>query len=203
MKSLKAFLIERYVNIIGDEDLKRKYADQVWDILQKSYAAIGGIKGNGFASKEDMIKNIPFWKLAVQNGKVEAAVMYKDKGGRKSVAMGTTGSTWGKTRAVEMIKADLSRSYGEKSKGSLGLLLKQFPEDVISQFLHTPKEVAKIAGDDIITPLVDVDQKDWPADAKLTVSKYPFIKKYGYFREINGNQIFKVMVGTPNKAIRL
>lgn len=38
-------------------ELKRKYVDQVWDIIQIAYKKIGGPKGTGFRSKEDMIEN--------------------------------------------------------------------------------------------------------------------------------------------------
>lgn len=87
-------LTEKFINLIGEKDIekKREYADRVWDILQRSYAKIGGIKGSGFKSKEDMIKNIPFWKIMKSNGKVIAVKLYKDKNGRKSVAGGTDGS---------------------------------------------------------------------------------------------------------------
>ena len=68
--SFKRFLEERFVNALPkDEDLKAKYADKAWELLQKSYAPIGGIKGKGFESKEDMmsgkVKNNPItapWK---------------------------------------------------------------------------------------------------------------------------------------------
>jgi hypothetical protein len=47
---------ERYVNAVGMDDrvqsIKQKYMDQVWDILQQSYAPIGGIKGKGFESQK-------------------------------------------------------------------------------------------------------------------------------------------------------
>lgn len=81
--SLRQFieLNERFVNIFSDEETKRKYASDVWDILQKSYADIGGIKGSGFKTIDDMVKNIPFWKLSVHDGVVDAVAMYKDKGG--------------------------------------------------------------------------------------------------------------------------
>lgn len=202
MQGFKGYLAERYKNAIGDDPLKREYVDQVWDLLQSSYAAIGGIKGNGFGSKEDMIAKIPMWKMAVKDGKVEAAILYKDKGGRKSVAMGSTGSDWARTKIAEMLKAELTRSYGEKSKAALGSVLKQYPEEALKPFLHTPTQVQKVAKDDVIIPLTSVPEKDWPKDAQMTLSKYPYIKKYGYFREIGGNQVFKVMIGTPGKEIK-
>lgn len=83
---LQGELNERFINALpNDDDIKQKFADQVWDVLQYSYRELGGLKGSGFNSKEDMIKNIPFWKMVTKNGVVHAVVMYKDRGGRKSV----------------------------------------------------------------------------------------------------------------------
>ena len=45
---------------------REKWVDQAWEMLNKTYAPIGGIKGSGFSSREDMIKNIPFWKLNIE-----------------------------------------------------------------------------------------------------------------------------------------
>ena len=51
----KEFITETFVNIIGFDDTaqanKEKYKDIVWQLLQKSYASIGGIKGSGFANR--------------------------------------------------------------------------------------------------------------------------------------------------------
>ena len=199
--SYKSYLNERYKNAIGDDPLKQQYVDQVWDLLQHSYKEIGGVKGNGFGSKEEMIAKIPMWKMAVNNGKVEAVVMYKDKGGRKSVAMGSTGSDWARVKIADMLKNELTRSYGEKSKAALGSVLKAYPENVVSAFMVTPQEVQKLSKDPI-TPLTSIAKSDWPKDAQITLSKYPYVKKYGYLRQIGGAPTFKVMLGTPGKTIR-
>lgn len=198
---VEQIITEAYVNLLPqDTEKKRKYAQQVWDVLQKSYAAIGGIKGNGFANPEDMLK-IPMWKLGVRDGKVRAVVMYKDKGGRKSVAVGTDGSEEGAWFINDMFKNELSRSYGEKSKAALGKMMKMFPFDVLEEFLVSPDRVAEMTPDDQIIPIADVAKDDWPTDAKMTISKYPQLVDYGYLRDIGGNMVFKVMLGSPGKNI--
>lgn len=203
MYRFKQFINESFKNAIGDSPLKDMYADQVWDILQKSYAGIGGIKGSGFSTKQDMIDNIPMWKMAVKDGAVEVVIMYKDKGGRKSVAMGSTGSDYARKKIPEMFTAELKRSYGEKSKAALGTVLKMYPEHVITPFLHDPDRARGILPNKtLVTPIKDVHMNDWPEDAKFTISKYPFIKDYGYLRYIAGKPTFKVMVGTPGLGIR-
>lgn len=203
MKSYREYLTESFKNLIGNIDikLKEKYADEVWNILQESYKQIGGIKGSGFNSKEDMINSIPFWKLFIYNNKVVSVILYKDKDGRKSVASGTDGSEIGKKKIIEIFKSDLFRSYAEKSKGSLGLLMKTIPFDLLVNFLIKPNSVQKVLKNDNIIPILSVEREEWPEDAKLMLDKYPQLKPYGYLREIGKHLVFKVMVGTVNKKI--
>lgn len=197
MQTLKGYISERFVNAVGDKDIaiKNKYKKQVWDVLQKSYAGIGGIKGNGFQNMETMVKKIPMWKIVVNNGTVEAVVLYKDKGGRKSVAMGSTGSAYARKALSNILQAEFSRSYGEKSKAALGKVMKDTPWEVLEPFIQNP-----VGLKDVVT------LKDYkgaiPDDAVMTLKKYPQLKPYGYFRDIGGNLVFKVMIGTPGKSIR-
>lgn len=194
-------ITERYVNLFqGDTDKREQYKAAVWDVLQKSYAAIGGIKGKGFSSPEDMM-NLPMWKLGIRDGKVRAVIMYKDKGGRKSVAIGTDGSEEGGWFINDMFKNELSRSYGEKSKAALGKMMKMFPFDVLEEFLVSPDRVAEMQPNDQIIAIKDVRKEDWPTDAQMTISKYPQLVDYGYLRDIGGNMVFKVMLGSPGKKV--
>lgn len=70
---------ESFENLIGFDkktiEKKKQYAQDVYAILQQSYQKIGGVKGSGFSSIQDMIDNIYFWKLYKQNGKVAAVLM--------------------------------------------------------------------------------------------------------------------------------
>lgn len=193
------YLNERYVNLIGDDTKKNEYVDQVWDLLQKSYAKIGGIKGSGFKDKDDMIKNIPFWKLNVKNGKIKTLVMYKDKQGRKSVAVATDGTK----EAIDMLSKDMKneikRSFSEKSGPSLGLTMKTLPFDVIMAYAIKPDEVKKILNDDV-TPLSKYEGKLDQGD-KRTIEKFPKLYPYFYLRNIGGNTKLKVMLGSVGNEI--
>lgn len=207
MLTLKKFiseqgLDERYVNAIGDRDidLKNQYKKQVWDLLQSSYAKNGGLIGNGFQSMEIMVQKIPMWKMVINNGTVEAVVLYKDKGGRKSVAMGSTGSPYAKKAISNLFPAELQRSYGEKSKSALGALMKIVPWSVLEPYAKTPAQVQKVSKHSI-TSLKDF-KGTLPDDAKATLTKFPVLQPYGYFREIGGKLSFKVMIGTPGKTIK-
>ena len=201
VKSFNEFMKESFVNaFVDDIETKKKYTQQVWSILQSSYKKIGGVKGNGFKNPEDML-NIPFWKMNIVSGKVVAVIMYKDKGGRKSVAMGTDGTPLGASKAGDMLGNELERSYGEKSKAALGKMLKTYPEDIIKGFMIKPPEVAKMLKDTEIVPITTLANSDIPKDGLETLRRYPFVMEYAYLREIGGSQTFKVMLGTRGKKL--
>lgn len=171
-------LNETFVNAFKPEQ-KQKYVDQVWDILQSSYHAIGGIKGTGFNSKEDMIKNVPFWKLGIRGGKVRSVVMYKDKGGRKTVAVGTDRSPESKVLLKDMLRNEFERSFGEKSGPLLNYLKRNFPKQV-EKYTIPPEKAGAIIGKSDIEPTDDQE----------------------YYRTISGTKMKKRMIGTPGKTIK-
>jgi hypothetical protein len=173
MATFKTFLTERYVNAFHADE-KRKYMQQVWDILVDSYAYIGGLKGHEFKSPETMLQ-VPFWKLAVKDGKVLVVGMYKDHNGRKSIAFGTNGSSEGKILAKKMIEEDFSRSYIEISGAIEAFVEKHMPE-LFKQYRVPASEVAAIINKEI-TP----------------------VDKYHYKRKIGGVECTKILVGTPGK----
>jgi hypothetical protein len=109
------FLIETYINAIRPAD-KQKYAEQVWDILQASYASLPG----GFATAatvDELIEKSWLWKLVKRDGKIVAVQIYKDQYGRKSIAGGTDGSPTGKAELNKIVMDDikLNRSWAEVS----------------------------------------------------------------------------------------
>lgn len=186
-------LIERFVNVIDDKE-KEPYLDLVWDMIQTSYKPLGGIKGSGFSSKEDMFNNIPFWKIAKKNGKVVAVVLYKDKGGRKRVAAGTDGSVEGKDMLARIMKDDLTqqRSYAEVSGPSLKFIIKKYGAG-LSKHIILPSEAEKILGVKLEYPV--------PKDDKEVVAN-PELHKYFYIRDVNGIPLTKLMMGTPGQNIK-
>ena len=191
--SFKDYMLsESFINLIGDDNKKQDYVDAVWGMLQLSYEAIGGIHGSGFKDKQDMIDNIAFWKISTKSGKPIAVAMYKDSGGRKVVAYGTDGSTDGKSKIVEIIKADITRSYAELSGATLGILMKNLDWNYLKDFVVTPNQVKDILGK-TITQLNQLSSI--PSDAKLILSKYPQLEDYGYVRKIGSDSHFKVMFG--------
>ena len=120
---------EHYVTLWDDEeDLidKEKYLDEVWEILQKSYASIGG--NASMKDKKALLQDNMMWKLVVRNGKVVCCSISKIVGNtRKMVAGGTDGSTQGKKDFYNMSREDVQRiernSWSEVSGSMEGVFL--------------------------------------------------------------------------------
>lgn len=188
------YLQERFINLLpGDESEKQKHAEHVFGMLKKAYEPIGGIHGSGFKSPEDMVKNIPMWKMHHKDGKVRAVSLYKDKEGRKRVAVATDGTAEGKAGLANMMRDDLKqhRSYGELSGPSLSFLKKQLPAGEMHKHLIPREHVAKISGEEIRNPPAN--------DAEL--QKHPDLKDHLYQRKIGDEWHTKVMLGTVGKKI--
>lgn len=202
MLSFKRHLNENYKNFIGpnSREDREKWVDQVWDVVQKSYAPIGGIKGSGFGSKRDMIDNIPFWKIYTKNDKVVAAAFYKDKNGRKSVAVATDGSDLGKKIVGDLFKASLGVSYGEKSGPALTTMMKNVPWETLKNFVLTPEQVQKITGKKV-TPLGKFGVDNLNEKDKFTYDKFPELRPYFYVRSLDGEMHLKIAMGTPGLKI--
>lgn len=196
MRTFKEYLSERFINLLpGDEEKKQEHAAHVHGMLQAAYKDQGGIHGSGFNSPDDMVKKIPMWKLHRQGGKIRAASMYKDKEGRKRVAIATDGSDEGKKAAASMMVDDLrqGRSYGEVSGKSLSFMKKHAGE-------HLRKHVKKYSeaedilrkGGDEIRPVPDDDPE---------VTRHPEYRDHFYQRRIGNEWHTKLMVGSHGKKI--
>lgn len=201
MQSLKDYintprLDERFINLFKDDVEKRKeYADEVWDILQASYSGIGGLKGNGFKNKQDIIDNMPFWKIATVNGKIVTVAMYKDKGGRKRVVMGAKKTPEAKAKVVDMMLSDLKmkRSWGEMSGPAWGFLKKSVPKDLLMAALIPVKQVQKLQPGKDIVPAYGNDPSIKKSD--------PF-RDFWFTRKIGGNFATKIAIGNAGNTIK-
>ena len=72
-------LNERFVNVFTPDD-KKAYMDELWELLEITYAEIGGLMG---ASKSDLISAPGLWKLVRKNGRIVSGILYRDMAGRK------------------------------------------------------------------------------------------------------------------------
>lgn len=144
----KELLTERVLNLFHADE-KIKYADQVWDLLQKSYQ-----KAGGFHSAEDipeLISKTNLWKLVVRNGQVTAANLYKDLHGRKSIAAGTDGTLQGKNDYKMVKSADIKyrRAWSEVSGAPEHLAAKSGLRPLPAKFasMLTGKEITEFNPD--------------------------------------------------------
>lgn len=202
MISFQEFLIERYLNLFKKEE-KAKYAEQVYTMLQNAYKKIGGVKGNGFNSPEDMIKNIPFWKIVKKNNKIVCGSLYKDKNGRKYVASFTDGTEQGKEELLILIMNELGisknkkvfkkegRSYFEISGPLLNFLQSNMDKDILHSFAVNIDAVKNILED----PIKKIENDD------PEVIKHPELANYFYQRKLGNHWHTKIMFGTPYKTI--
>lgn len=186
---------ERFINLIGDHPDKQKYKDEVHDMLTKAYIDQGGIHGSGFESPEAMTKHIPMWKLHVKNGKLKAAVMYKDSGtaGRKLVAVASDASEEGKRGASEMMKADYlkKRAHAEISGKTLSFMKRHVNVQGLAKSFDEAKAYHAAKGDTISKP----------ADDDPEVLRHPELKHLMYTRKIGNEMHTKILLGTTGKKI--
>lgn len=190
---MRPYLTEGYKNLFTT-DQKSKFADEAFELLQSSYAKLGGIHGSGFKNPKDLIANIPFWKIKLdKSGKICAGAFYKDKNGRKRVAIATDGSVAGKKAAADIIVSDLkqNRSYGEVSGPSLSFLVKLVGVSTVKDYAIDPSDLEEILGDEVFLP----DEED------AEILKHPELAEFFYSREIGGSLHTKIALGTPKKSI--
>ena len=102
-------MFESFVNLYKEDPKMNKFDDyknEVYDILDKSYAPVGGMLG--IANPEELVAEANFWKLWRENGKIIAAAIYKLKNGkRKLVYLGSDGTERGKAMLTRILEDDL------------------------------------------------------------------------------------------------
>lgn len=189
----------RYINEVfhnflpSDTHKKKAHAEEIYGMLQKSYADQGGIKGTGFDSPDDMVKNIPMWKVSKKNGVVNAAALYKDTSGRKRVATTSNGTPEGRKAAGDIVMNDLKqkRAHMEISGKSLSFVKKLMDLKPHLHSFESAKKFHESRGDEITRP----------SDDDKEVVRHPELKEHMYSRIIGGQHHTKVMLGTMNKHI--
>lgn len=128
---------------------KEKWAGEVWDILNKSYAEIGGFQSA--SSVGELIADSHLWKLVTRDGKITAVTINKDRFGRKLIAIGTDGTAQGK-KDFQLIGSEdvrLGRSWAELSGKAESAMKKLGAKPIPSRFaeLLTGKKVLSYSDD--------------------------------------------------------
>ena len=197
LQNIKERLItEKFQNLFR-KDEREQHSEAVWDMLQQSYARIGGLKGSGFESAKAMIEQIPFWKIAFKNGVPKAVILYKDKVGRKSVAMATDGTPAGVKLFKSMLREEMNRAWGEYSKSVLSVVMKLVPWSELKKYVIDPRSIKDAV------PFSAADLPKLDSRQKQVLAKYPQLEEWGYFRVIGREVLFKVAFGTKDKSIKI
>lgn len=172
-EQVKTLLSERFINLNTEQEIK-KHIDTIWEILQKSYAPIGGFKSA--KSKEDLVQKAKMVKMVRREGKIVAVKVYKDSLGRKSIAGGTDGSLEGKQAFIDIAYEDikLKRAWGEFSGKAETIMLKQGGTPIPNRYAS--KILAK--------PIIELDPDG-----------------YHYTREIQGIPHKKILIGDLHKLL--
>lgn len=196
MKSFSDYvrLDEKFVNLLPQhEEEKHKHKHEIFNMLQSAYKDQGGIHGTGFKDPDDMVKNIPFWKIHKKEGKITSVSMYKDSQGRKRVAVASNGSEEGKKSLSTMMTDDLNRgrSHGEVSGKSLSFMKKHINVLDHARTFEQAKKYHAAKGDEVRKPLED--------DAE--VKRHPELKDHFYQRKIGNEWHTKVLLGHADKPI--
>lgn len=193
MITFKDFLNEHYHNLFTPEEIA-PHADALHHMVTTAYADIGGIKGRGFSTPEE-IKHLPLVKMKTVDGVPKAAVFYKDKDGRKSVATGHDGTPEGKIHAKKMMGDELrfDRSYSEMSKAALALAKRHQGGD-ISHRASTYDEVKARLG--------DKEEIRKPPEGDEEMVRHPELVDHLYQRKLGDEWKTKIMIGAPGKPIK-
>lgn len=172
-------LLEHYITIDNDDiEGKKKYLDDVKDIIEKSYASIGGAHIKDF---NELLSNRYLWKLVRKNGKIVACNIYKgDYQNRKLSLGGSDRSEVGKQSLYAIWDEDIERlergAWGEVSDAVEHIMLKRGA-------LPIPNEIAEKILEDSGKSVESLDPDG-----------------YHYTRLIRGTPHTKMMVGNiPEK----
>ena len=169
-------LIEKVVNIWPDNTSdKKKYIDEVWQIITNAYAKIGGCN----CEKEELFEDNIYWKFIRRDGKITAVCLYKiTPYGRKLFLLGSDGTEQGKKDIRQIMQEDISQEernfYAEVSETPEYMYLKRGAKPV------STKDAQMILGDEkIITPTKE--------------DEYHYTRKIGPQKNIYR----KIMLGNP------
>lgn len=166
-------LLEHFVNCHRPDEMK-KYADDVWKILTKSYEYCGGMAGMN--SVEQLIDETSLWKLVRRNNEIVACSVYnKKRGGRKACYAGTNGTEEGIRGLKKIMQEDNllpdRQAWGEFSGKSVSTMFNQGAMPIraeIAREIMKDKEFIEIKPDG-----------------------------YYYTRKIGGHPHTKLMMGNP------
>lgn len=172
---MKIQIVEHIINLWPEDKAKKQqYLDEVWDMIEDSYASIGGCN----CDKSELLGDNVYWKLTKRNGKITCVFLYKvTKFGRKMFVLATDGTKQGSLDLRKIVEEDvkqLDRNFYAEVSGK--------PE-----YIYLNRKANKIS--------VDKVQNILGANKQIE----PDEDGYHYKRTIGPNKVkhTKIMVGNP------
>ena len=160
------------------EPFREKHRQEIHDMIQKAYShpdigGYGGLKSGSKEESESIHHDIShsLIKAVKRDGKITAVNMYKKQHGRKSIAVGTDGTTQGKK---DLLKSKLEDHEHKRAWGEVS---------------GAPEHISRKMGVPVIAA----------ARAKELLNKEvtPHADAEHYDRKIGGEIHTKVMMGHP------
>jgi len=96
-------ILETKTVIIDKNTDKSKFGEEVWQILDKSYAKLGGFKS--FDSKSHMFADNGMWLLVFDDDEnIISSIIFKNLHGNKLIGLGTDGQPQGKSELIHVLR---------------------------------------------------------------------------------------------------
>lgn len=97
-------ITEEYKTVVIDKTTdKTKFGDEVWSILDKSYAKLGGFKS--YDNKTHMFTEFGMWILVFdEDENIIASIIFKNQHGNKLVGLGTDGQPQSKNELIHVLR---------------------------------------------------------------------------------------------------
>lgn len=183
-----------------DLSIKESYYKTVYELLETAYSSCGGINsGSGFKDPNDMLMNIPFWRLTIKFGRIISVMMFKEKRhGLKMVAYAPLTDIDLSIRSSD-IEFMMNNSYVELSGALLVVVLKylganwkQYIQSSINDIIEKESEL-----------LMDfLSTNKIPLDSELIYKRlrndWPELLSFCYLRIIGNEKKLKVILGSVN-----
>lgn len=189
------------IKILKTENVNEKlrYASAVYNLLETAYVNCGGINlANGFENEEDMLKNIPIWRLCFKGDILISVMLFKEKIGLlKMVAYAPVRSIDKTTRKLDL-QFMINNSHVELSGKLLMIVLKEIKSSWRQYVSINPKSLIK---KDIALLNNFLKTNLLPESSKMMYKKlkkeHPHLLKYCYLRFIGGELKLKLLI-RPN-----
>lgn len=179
---------------------KTQYANAVYNLLEDAYSSCGGINlASGFKNADDMIMNIPVWRLTFNNNELISVMLFKVKSNKlKMVAYAPLNDIDPKIRKSDL-QFMLNNSYAELSGKLLAITLKEIKTTWKAFVSKSPKQTLK---KEIIALSVYLETKTLPENSEGMYWKlkkdYPELLEYCYLRKIGNEFKLKILVEPIN-----